>query len=483
MNKRAIVVGAGFGGMSAACYLAQAGYSVTVVEKNDQPGGRAIVTKKDGFIFDVGPSWYMMPDVFEEFFADFGKKPEDYYKLVKLEPGYQVYTDTNSYDVFDAPKVYELFERLEPGSSRQLARLLKKAEAEYHVVRKTILSQPMVKSTEMLDMRIAKQFAKPELLGSYHARIARYVHHPVLQQILEFMVVFLGGSPRNIPGMYSLLSYVDMRLGIWYPMGGMNKLVDAYYRLARELGVVFQFNAEVQKIVTDGKRVEGVQIGDRLLTADIVIANADYHHVETKLLGLATEKAWQKKTLSPSGLLIYLGIDKKIPQLRHHSVFFDVDWERHFREVFEDRVWSKEPLFYVGAPSVTDPSVAPKGCENMFILAPMAVGEQPDERLIADTVDGIISRLEARLSASIKRHIVYKDVRAHNYFTEMFNAYKGNAFGLAHTLAQSAVLRPKMQHPRYTNLFFVGQYTNPGTGVPMVTLSGKAVGRLIAHNG
>ena len=493
MPKKVIVIGAGFGGLSAACYLAKAGYSVTVFEKNTQVGGRAMrdivvntkdgfvkaahqnVLQKDSFVFDKGPSWYMMPDVFEEFFADFGKRPSDYYNLVRLDPSYKVFTSTAAYDVPDAPRVYELFEKLEPGSSIQLQKLLTNTKKEYDAIRRSILSKPMLGVGDVLTRPALSLLSKPEMLGSYHARIARYIKHPDLQKILEFMVVFMGGSPHNIPALYTLLTHVDMTLGIWYPMGGMNKLVEAMYRLATELGVEFFLGAEVQLITKSGTSVTSVVTANKTFECDIIVANADYHHVETVLLGMPTERAWAKKTLSPSGLLVYLGVSKKISALRHHNLFFDVDWDGHFAEVFDHKRWSNEPLFYAGVPSVTDALVAPEGHENIFILAPMANGLTPSKELMERTAAACIKRLEKHCGEAIAEHVVYQDIQAHEYFKQTFNAYKGNAFGLAHTLGQSAIWRPKIQHQTYKNMYYVGQYTNPGTGVPIVTLSGKVV--------
>ncbi len=473
--KSVAVIGAGFGGLSAACYLAKAGYQVTVYEKNDQVGGRAMVMKKNGFTFDLGPSWYMMPDVFEDFFADFGKQTSDYFELVKLDPSYKVFTQDDAYDVWDAPRVYELFERLEPGSSERLKDLLQKTKHEYDTVRSSILGSSMLGLQDVMNGDAIGLLANPELLGSYHRRIKKYIKHPDLQKILEFMVVFMGGSPHNIPALYTLLTHVDMGLGIWYPMGGMHQLVEAMYQLAQELGVEFKLNAAVTAIHTKHAVVTEVVTASEISAYDAVVANADYHHVETMLLGFATETAWDKKVLSPSGLLVYLGVNKKISALRHHNLFFDVDWDAHFEQVFTTQEWSIQPLFYVGAPSVTDPSVAPKGHENIFVLAPMANGSQPTDEVIQQTVNNVIHRLETHTGEKIREHIVYQDVRAHDYFKDTFNAYKGNAFGLAHTIKQSAIWRPKIKHPQIKGMYFVGQYTNPGTGVPIVTLSGKVV--------
>lgn len=480
MDKKVLIIGAGFGGLSAACYLAKAGYKVHVIEKNDQPGGRAMVMEHDGFRFDLGPSWYMMPDVFEEFFADFGKKPTDFFELHKLDPSYKVFTAKDSFNVHDAPRVFEIFEAKEPGSSVRLKRFLAQTKKEYEMVRRDLLSRPMLSALSTINTTSTKLLSSPALIGSYHERVKRVVSNPDLQKVLEFMVVFMGGSPKNIPGLYSLLAHVDLNLGIWYPTGGIGSLARAMYELALSLGVSFSFNSPVTSIIVKKGVAVGVSTKTDQFSADVVLANADYHFVEQELLekNYRTQK-WGRKVLSPSGLLVYLGVNKKIDALEHHNLFFDSDWDVHFDEVFNKKVWSKEPLFYVGAPSRTDKSVSPKGMENLFILAPMANNLSPTKKQMEETADRLIRRMERATGDSIMKNIIFRNVQAHDYFRSTFNAYQGNAFGLAHTLSQSAFFRPPMQHKKLSNLFFVGQYTNPGTGVPIVTLSGKVVSELI----
>lgn len=485
MSKKVIVIGAGFGGLSAASYLGQYGYDVTILEKNSSAGGRAMVNKAKGYTFDLGPSWYLMPDVFEEFFADFDKKPSDYYNLIDLNPSYKVFDQKRNFEVRTAPDVFGLFEDLEPGSSNKIKQLLIKTQKEYETVRKKLLITPQKSFGEVAQNPESLKFLlNPELTRSYHSRISKYSKSPEIQRVLEFMTVFMGGSPENIPAMYSLLTHVDLGMGVKYPIGGMGKLVDAFVDVAKKQGVKILYDREVKKIKSKNNKAQKVMtVSGETFDADIVIANADYQYVETHMLDNKyqkySEKYWEKKTLSPSGLLIYLGVGKKLPKLLHHNLFFDTDWHRHFDEVFNKKVWSSEPLIYVCVPSKTDVSVAPEGKENVFILAPMANGNQPADEIINKTVDSIIKRIEAKINKKFKDDIEYIDIRAHDYFKNTFNAYKGNAFGLAHTFTQSGPLRPKMKSTKVSNLYFVGQYTNPGTGVPLVTLSGKAVSNLI----
>lgn len=484
MGKKIIVIGAGFGGLSAAAYLAKAGHDVTILEKNDQPGGRAMVLKKKGFTFDLGPSWYMMPDVFDDFFADFGHKTRDFYKSIKLNPSYRVYTAGEHHDVRSvAHGGLKLFEELEPGSAPKIEGYLRKTRKEYEHVRSGLLERSYMDPLDVFNLDTLKMLAKPGLVRSYHNRVQKTVANEDLQKILEFMVVFMGGSPQNIPALYTLLSHVDFGLGIHYPLGGFGAVGRAFETVCAELGVTIRYGAEVTHIETSHGRTTGVWLGEEKLAADAVVANADYHHVETSLLPhnyqSYGESYWERKTLSPSALLVYLGVRKKVPGLRHHTLFFDTDWHGHFDEVFKHKQWSSRPLFYVGTPSITDASIAPEGCENIVMLAPMANGIVPTKAQRDELVSSLIARMEARTGTSFAEDIVVQEVRDASFFMDTFNAYRGNSFGLAHTLSQSAVFRPRMQSRKVSNLFYVGQYTNPGTGVPIVVLSGKVVARLV----
>jgi phytoene desaturase len=484
MPKKVAIIGAGFGGLSAAAYLARDGYDVTVYEKNSQPGGRAIVTKSKGFVFDMGPSWYMMPDLFDDFFADFGYKTSDFYKLVQLKPSYRVYNQDTKFDV--SSKNHEGIKILEesfPGVSKGLQQYLSVTGNEYDYIRKHLLDKDYLQLQDTFNRKTFGMLGKPERLRSYHYRVNKYVKNKDAQKILEFMTVFMGGSPQNIPGIYSLLGYVDMELGIWYPMGGFGEVVKQFENLAKDQGAKFVYNSEVSKIKSQNGLASSLEVNGKVLPFDIVIANADYHHVDNDLLDGSkrgySESYWTRRTLSPSAILAYLGVDKKVPGLLHHTMFFDADWHGHFDQVFKNKAWSEKPLFYVGTPSKTDPTVAPKGQENIIILAPMANGLNPTKKQANDLIDSLIKRMEDKIGHKFAKDIIYKNVVDHEFFEQTFNSYQGNAFGLAHSLKQSALFRPRMQSKKLKNLFYVGQYTNPGTGVPMVVLSGKIVSKAV----
>lgn len=486
MKKKIVVVGAGFGGLSAAAYLARDGYDVTVIEKNDQPGGRAMVMHKKGYTFDLGPSWYMMPDVFDDFFADFGKKTTDYYQLKKLVPSYRVYTKSDRHDVkSNEDGGLQLFDDIEPGSADKIRALLKKTNKEYDIVREHLLERDYTGAGDLFNPKALGLLTKPELIRPYHSRIKKTVANEDLQKILEFMVVFMGGSPQNIPAVYSLLAHVDLNLGIWYPMGGFGAVARGFESLCKDLGVKFRYDSEVTRIDITKEGARAVYIGDERIDTDAVVVNADYHHAETKLIGQDyrsyPERYWNKRTVSPSSLLIYLGVKKKVPGLLHHTMFFDADWHGHFKQVFKTHTWVTRPLFYVGTPSKTDSSVAPEGKENIVILVPISNGLKVDKAHRDELVSSVIARMEARMGTKFADDIEVKEVKDIDFFEDAFNAYKGNSFGLAHTLSQTAPFRPRMQSKKVKNLLFVGQYTNPGTGVPIVVLSGKVVSRLLSE--
>ena len=482
-KKRIVIIGAGFGGLSAAAYLSQAGHDVLVFEKTNQPGGRARVLKTKGYTFDMGPSWYLMPDVFEEFFADFNSKTSDFYQLKKLQPNYKVFNAGESFDVPKYPESRKIFAAKDPGSEVRLDEFMIEAKLAYQKVRADILGRPMQKTHHFLNKTALAFLGSANMYRSYHKRVEKVTKNAELQKILEFMSVFMGGSPFNIPAIYSLLGHIDLGIGVQYPMGGFGAVAKAFEAQARKNGARIFYNRPVQAIKTKNTKnktkVIGVQVDNKFVAADVVIANADYRFVETKLLPKAArqydENYWQERTLSPSALLLFIGVKKRLRGLQHHNLFFDTDWQNHFDDIFKHSGVNSKPLFYLCVPSRTDPSVAPKGHENLFVLAPMPAGKKLTQNQQQAIVNDIITRIETKTGQRFKDDIVCQEVRGSEYFVETFNAYKGNAFGLSHTLLQSGPLRPNMQSKKVKNLFYTGQYTNPGTGVPMVVLSGKVV--------
>jgi phytoene desaturase len=478
---KVIVIGSGFSGLSAASFLAKQGYDVTVLEKHDIPGGRARKYSDKGFTFDMGPSWYWMPDVFERYFAQFGKKPTDYYQLERLDPSYRVFWGEN--DFTDLPANYEalrnLFESIEKGSAAKLDEFLAEAAYKYDAGINDLVYKPGRSIREFANFKVLSGLIKLDLLQSFHTHIRKFFKNPRLLQLIEFPVLFLGAVPQNTPALYSLMNYADIKLGTWYPVGGMYKVVEAMYQLAKELGVKFEFNCDVQKLdVIDGE-VNSVITNKGVYEADVVVAGADYHHVETKLLDKKyrsySDKYWETRVMAPSSLIYYVGINKKLNNILHHTLIFDKPFDKHAKEIYETPQWPSEPLLYLSCTSKTDKTVAPEGHEALFILIPVAPGLNDTEEIKEKYFNLAIERLEQNLGENLRDHIVYKRSYAHSNFINDYNSFKGNAYGLANTLMQTAILKPTLKSKKVKNLFYTGQLTVPGPGVPPSLISGEVV--------
>lgn len=485
MNKIAII-GSGFSSLSASCYLAQAGYEVTIYEKNDTVGGRARRLVKEGFIFDIGPSWYWMPDIFERFFADFNKKPSDYYQLDKLNPAYSVVFEDEKIEIADnLDDIKKTFESVEKGSSKPLQQFMSKAEENYEIAIKNLVYRPGESPLELITPQTAKKVGA--FIGNVSKDVRKKFTNPKLISILEFPVLFLGATPQNTPSFYNFMNYADFGLGTWHPKGGMYEVILAMKELAEELGVVIKTNSPVEKILVDDKgRTEGILTKGQKHLYPVVLSGADYHHSETlleKQHRQYTESYWEKKTFAPSSLIFYVGFDKKLKNIDHHNLFFDTDFTKHANEIYEDPKWPEEPLFYANFTSLTDPSTAPKGCENGFFLIPLAPDLEDTPELREEYFDKIITRFEKRTNQEVKSHILFKESFCVNDFISEYNSYKGNAYGMANTLLQTAFLRPNLRSRKVKNLYFTGQLTVPGPGVPPSLISGKLAAELIKkHN-
>ena len=495
-SKKVIVIGAGFAGISAASFLAQKGWDVTVVEKNNLPGGRARKYSAEGFTFDMGPSWYWMPDVFEKYFEKFGKKVSDYYKLKRLDPSYRVYFEKEAWDL---PANYEalrnLLESIEPGAAKALDAFLEEAKYKYEVGVGKIVYKPGISVTEFIDIDIIRGVFKLDIFQSMKKHVAKYFKHPSIQFLMEFPVLFLGALPENTPALYSLMNYGDIKGGTWYPEFGMYSIVQAMHDVALSLGVKFNLSEEVINIqVQDGvaKSITTKVFGtgeQKQYTFDVLVGAGDYHHIETELLPQKYQSYsasyWDSRVMAPSSLLFYVGLNKKLPGLLHHNLFFDTDFGLHGKEIYSDPKWPTKPLFYASLPSVTDPTVAPEGCENLFLLIPIAAGLEGDTEEIRELYfNEIIERLEERSGHSIKDAIIYKRSYSVTEFKEDYHSFRGNAYGLANTLLQTANLKPSCKSKKVNNLYYTGQLTIPGPGVPPSLISGEVVAALVdkIHN-
>ncbi len=485
MSKKIVVIGSGFSSLSAACFLAKEGYKVTILEKLSTPGGRARQLKKEGFVFDMGPSWYWMPDVFDQFFNHFGKKTSDYYELVRLDPSYSIYFGPN--DVMQVPANLEelcaMFERYEPGSSKNLIRFLEESAYKYRVAMSDFVFRPGHSIWEFMDPRFLKSLVGMHMLSSISSYIRKYFKHPQLIELLEFPVLFLGATPEKTPALYSLMNYADIKLGTWYPQGGMYAVVEAMVSLAKELGVVFKFEQEVTEIEVRNGSVSGVKTVNDYYEADIVVGGADYEHIEQRLLPSAyrtySPSYWEKRMMAPSSLLYYVGVDKRLTNMWHHTLFFDTSFKEHARDIYDAPAWPSKPLFYSSCASLTDPGAAPSGMENLVFLIPTAAGLQDTQAIRDQYFEIILDRFERLTGNSIRNNIVVKEDFAGTDFIKDYHSFKGNAYGLANTIFQTAFLKPKMKSKKVANLYFIGQLTVPGPGVPPSIISGEVAYQVI----
>ena len=482
MKKNIIIIGSGFSSMSAACYLAKSGHTVQILEKNSTPGGRARQFKKDGFTFDIGPSWYWMPDVFEKFFGDFDRKVSDYYTLEKLDPGYEVYFDQmESIKIGDTlEKIYEAFEAEETGSAVKLKKFIKKAEDNYNIAVKDLVYRPGISPLELVTPATVKKVGY--FLSTIKKEVTKEFKNERLAQILQFPVLFLGAKPSNTPAFYNFMNFADFGLGTWHPEKGMYSVVEGMVKMAEELGVKFNTSQNVETICVENGKATGVIANGVQIDADVVVSGADYNHSESLLKPKErgyTDAYWDKKVFAPSSLLFFIGLDKKVKNVSHHTLFFDVDFDAHARSIYDTPEWPKDPLFYGNFPSITDSSMAPEGKEACFLLIPIGPGIEDTEEMRDKYFNMVIDRLEHLTKQSIKDAILFKESFCVNDFVSEYNSYKGNAYGMANTLLQTAFLRPKLKSKKVENLFFTGQLTVPGPGVPPALISGKLVASLV----
>ena len=482
---RIVVIGAGFAGLSAAITLASKGYRVTVVEKNAEIGGRARVFKKDGFTFDMGPSWYWMPDVMEDFFKQFGRSTADYFQLKRLDPSYQVIYSKD--DVFRVDANYdrlkETFEQIEDGSADQLDRFLAEAKYKYEVGINEFVHKPGLSLLEFMDVKVLRAASKLDLLQSFAKHVRRFFKSTKLLRLLEFPVLFLGATSQNIPALYSMMNYADIKLGTWYPIGGFGELAKAMYALAQEKGVQFRLGSEVKSVEIKDNAVTHVVTSGEKIEADLVVGAGDYHHIDQKILPKSfsnySQQYWEKRVMAPSCLLYYVGVDKKLPRLEHHNLFFEDDFSNHANAIYNDPQWPENPLYYVCCPSKTDDSVAPKGMENLFMLIPVAPGLPDTEQIRTKYFDELVDRLEDFCGEKFRENIITKTTYAYTDFVNDYNAFKGNAYGLANTLKQTALLKPSIKNKKLKNFYYTGQLTVPGPGVPPAIISGQVVANYI----
>lgn len=484
MGKKVIVIGSGFSSLSAACYLAKDGFDVSIYEKNSTVGGRASKFTKDGFTFDMGPSWYWMPDIFHKFFADFGRKTSEFYTLDKLSPAYKIFFADDIITIGDSmDKICVEFERIEKGSSKELRKFIASAQENYDIAINKVVLRPGLSPLELVTKETV--FKVDQFFKTISSQVRKKFKNPKLISTLEFPVLFLGAKPSNTPSFYNFMNFADFGLGTWHPRGGMYEIILGMETLAKDLGVKIHTNQSVDKIVVNGKKAAGIVVNGTEIQCDVVLSGADYHHSETLLdqeHRQYSEAYWDKKTFAPSSLLFYIGFNKRIKNVEHHNLFFDTDFELHAEEIYDNPKWPTDPLFYANFPSITDSSMAPENCETGFFLVPIAPDLEDTPALRAQYLDIILNRFEARTGQQVRNNIIFKESFCVNDFIDRYNSYKGNAYGMANTLTQTAFLRPNLKSKKVKGLFFTGQLTVPGPGVPPSLISGKLVSELIANS-
>jgi phytoene desaturase len=524
MKKHAIIIGSGFGALGSACILGKAGWKVTVLEKNESVGGRATIfkarrkeTKKssgldvargngekrtetyeeydegasepstkrggkvDEFVFDRGPSWYLMPDVFEHFFKLFDEDVNKHLNLKKLGPSYRIfYKDLNQQvDIYsDLKKDIPTLEAIEEGSGKQLEKYLDVAGYQYNVAKDRFMYKNYDSIRDFLTKEVATEGRKLSVFQNMDKYVRKYFKTEQLQKIMQYPLVFLGSSPYNTPAIYNIMSHIDFNMGVFYPQGGIYEITKALVNIAKKYDVTFKINSDVSKILVKGGKAVGVVVNGKTVKSNIVISNADIHHTETKLLEPEyheySEKYWKKKTMAPSALIMYLGVDKQYDSLTHHNLLFSRDWQKNFAEIFDMPQWPDDPSLYICAPSKTDPSVAPKGHENMFVLVPIASGLTYTDKQLDKYADKILATMETEMNLpDLRKHIVYQKNFSVKDFKQRYNSYQGTALGLAHTLRQTAIFRPNNISKKVSDLYYVGAGTNPGIGMPVTLISAE----------
>jgi phytoene desaturase len=483
--KKVIVIGSGLSSLAGACYLSKEGYDVLVLEKNNYLGGRLRQLSKDGFTFDMGPSFYWMPDVFERFFNDFGYSASDFYKLIKLDPGYRIYFGKNDYlDIHsDFNKIVESFENIEKGSGDKLKKFIEEAKKNYSIAIDDLVYEPGVSIFEIVTPETV--FKINEFFISIRTKVRNTFNDYRLRYALEFPSLFLGAKPENTPMFYNFMNYADYGLGTWHPDGGMYKVAEALVKLGKSLGVKYKVNQEIKSFKFSGNQIEKVITQDNEYDADIVLSGADYAFTESLLpedKRQYSKSYWDSRIFAPSTLLFYVAFNKKLDNVLHHTLFFDASYDDHAKTIYDKPEYPAKPLFYTSFASKTDKNFAPEGKEAGVFLIPIAPGLHDNKEIRERYFNIVINRLEEITQQSVKNDILFYESFSVNDFINDYHSFKGNAYGLANTLLQTHYFRPKLKSDKVKNLYFCGQLTVPGPGLPPSLISGKLAATQIIKN-
>jgi phytoene desaturase len=480
--QHAVIIGGGLGGLSTAALLAHQGYNVSLYEAMPRLGGRANLIQEQGFRFDAGPSWYLMPDVFEHYFALFGKKPTDYFELDRLDPSYKIFFEDTGKTITitgDLERDLPKFEELEPGVTPRVREYLRRSEYQYKIALGQFVYKNYDSVFDFLTLQTAIQGSKLRVFEKMQKYVSRYFKTDAMQKIMQYTLVFLGSSPYNTPALYNIMSHVDFNMGVFFPRGGIYKLVEGLVKLGGEYGVEYHTNVPVQRIVTQSGKATGIILQDGTeVPADLVISNADIAFTERSLLPpearTKPDSYWDKRILAPSGLVLYLGVQGKIDTLEHHNLLFSGDWGANFSQIFDKPQLPDDPSFYVSMTSKTDATTAPEGHENIFVLVPIAAGQEYTEEQLDAYTDKILVMMEQHMGVeNLRQRIVYQKRYATADYERDFHTLGGSALGLAHTISQTAIFRPNNVSKKLNNMYYVGAGTNPGIGMPMTLVSAE----------
>ncbi len=492
-NKRVIIIGAGYGGMALANLLGKAGYSVDVYEKNQEPGGRITAVKQDKFLFDLGPSWFLMPEVFDQYYGLFDESVYSRLDLMRFQPGYKVFFE--KYEPLtlmgDLDEDKHIFETIEPGAAKKLESFVDRSTKVYELSVKYFLYNNFQRFRDLVKWPIFKNAFNmlPLTTQKLDDYVGKHFDDIRLKQLLEYHSVFLGASPFQVPAIYTLMSYLDYKSGVYYPRQGMLSLVDDMRELGKKYNITYHYESPVQRILVEQGKAVGVELTNKQQHyADIVVSNADLAFTETSMLEEKyqsfPDKYWDKRQPGPGALLVSLGVKGELPQLMHHNLYFVDDWQGNFEDIYTNKKIPKDASLYVCNPNKTDPNLAPKNHENLTILMPIPSGVGLNKARLEQITNRLIATLSEKMDIpDLSARIVSKHTFGPDEFANKYNAWQYNAFGgESHLLSQSIIFRTKNKSRKVKNLYYVGSGTIPGIGLPMCLIGAEQTFKRITKN-